>query len=201
MAGNNKHKMLILQPMKVIGAVGDIGSGKDEVLKYLRDRYGVPYLSTGDIVRQMAQEDGVQGTRENLEAISKRCFTELGRGCFVRMAAQEIVKRGWKVAGISGVRSPDDVAAMKEMFGSGFILVRVDINDPRIRFERVRLRGERRDPLTWEAFQEQDRNEEQEFQINRAEAMADYSIDNSGTLEELHRQIDDLVASKKLPVE
>ena len=193
--------MIILQSMKVIGAVGDIGSGKDEVLKYLRDRYGVPYLSTGDIVRRMAQEDGVEGTRENLEAISKRCFTEMGRGCFVRMAAQEIMKRGWEVAGISGVRSPDDVAVMKEMFGSGFVLVRVDINDPRIRFERVRLRSERRDPLTWEAFQEQDKNEEQEFHINRAEAMADYSIDNSGTLEDLHKQLDELVASKKLPVE
>ena len=186
--------------MKVIGAVGDIGSGKDEVLKYLRDRYGVLYLSTGDIVRQMAQQEGVVGTRENLEAISKRCFAEIGRGCFVRMAAQEIMKRGWKVAGISGVRSPDDVAVMKEMFGSGFILVRVDINDPKIRFERVRLRGERRDPLTWEAFQEQDRNEEQEFQINRAEAMADYTVDNSGTLKELHNQLDELVASNRLPV-
>jgi len=187
--------------MKVIGAVGDIGSGKDEVLKYLRDRYGVPYISTGDIVRQMAQEDGVQGTRENLEAISKRCFIDMGRGCFVRMAGQEIVKRGWKVAGISGVRSPEDVAVMKEMFSSGFILVRVDINNTRVRFERIRLRGERRDPLTWEAFLEQDRNEEQEFQISSAEAMADYSLDNSGTLEELHRQIDQLVTSKKLPLE
>ncbi len=186
--------------MKVIGAVGDIGSGKDEVLKYLRDRYGVPYLSTGDIVRQMAQQEGVVSTRENLEAISKRCFVEIGRGCFVRMAGQEIMKRGWKVAGISGVRSPDDVAVMKEMFGSGFTLVRVDINEPRIRFERVRLRGERRDPLTWEAFLEQDRNEEQEFQINRAEAMADYTVDNSGTLKELHNQIDELVASNRLPV-
>jgi dephospho-CoA kinase len=193
--------MLILHPMKVIGAVGDIGSGKDEVLKYLRDRYGVPFLSTGDIVRKMAQEDGVEGTRENLEAISKRCFTQMGRGCIVRMAAQEIMKRDWKVAGISGVRSPEDVAVMKEMFGSGFILIRVDINDPAIRFERVRLRGERRDPLTREAFQEQDRNEQQEFQILRAESLADYTIDNSGTLAELHRQIDELVDSKKLPVE
>jgi dephospho-CoA kinase len=200
-AGNNKHKMITLQLMKVIGAVGDIGSGKDEVLKYLRDRYSVPFLSTGDIVRQMAKDDGVEGSRENLETISKRSFNELGRGCFVRMAAQEIVKRGWKVAGISGVRSPDDVAVMREMFGGGFVLVRVDVNDPRIRFERVRLRGERRDPLTREAFQEQDRNEEQEFQINKAESMADYAIDNSGTLEELHRQIDELVAAKKLPVE
>ncbi|MDD5399511.1 MAG: AAA family ATPase, partial [Dehalococcoidia bacterium] len=84
--------------MKVIGVVGDIGSGKDEVLKHLRDRYGVPYISTGDIVRQMAQQEGVVGTRENLEAISKRCFNQMGRGCFVRMAAQEIINRDWNVA-------------------------------------------------------------------------------------------------------
>jgi dephospho-CoA kinase len=200
MTGNNEPKMVIYRQMKVIGVVGDIGSGKDEVLKHLRNRYGVPYISTGDIVRQMAQQEGVVGTRENLEAISRRCFTEIGRGCFVRMAGQEIQKRGWKIAGISGVRSPDDVAVMKEMFGDGFILVRVDIKDPAIRFERVRLRGERRDPLTLEAFQEQDKNEEREFQISRAEALADYCLDNSGTLEDLRRQIDDLVASQKLPI-
>ena len=193
--------MIILQSMIVIGAVGDIGSGKDEVLKYLRDRYGVPYISTGDIVRQMAHEEGVEGTRENLEAISKRCFTQMGRGCFVRMVGQEIVKRGWEVAGISGVRSPEDVAVMKEMFGNGFILVSVNINDPETRFKRVRLRGERRDPLTREAFREQDSNEEQEFQISKTKALADYTLDNSGTLEALHRQIDKLVVSKRLPVQ
>ena len=31
--------------------------------------------------------------------------------------------------------------------------------------------------------------------------MADYSIDNSRTLEDLHKQLDELVASKKLPLE
>ncbi len=186
--------------MKVIGVVGDIGSGKDELLKHLRDKYGVPYISTGDIVRQIAEEEGLEGTRENLEAISKRCFKEMGRGCFVRMAAQQIIQKGWKVAGISGIRSPKDVAVMKEMFGDDFILVRVDINNPAVRFQRVRLRGEQRDPLTYEAFLMQDRNEEKEFEISKAEALADYSLDNSGTLEQLRRQIDDLVASGKLTV-
>ena len=40
--------------MRIIGVVGKNGSGKDEVLKYLRIRYSVPFLSTGDIVREMA---------------------------------------------------------------------------------------------------------------------------------------------------
>ena len=42
--------------IRVIGTVGKIGSGKDEILKYLQARYSIPYISTGDIVRRMANE-------------------------------------------------------------------------------------------------------------------------------------------------
>ena len=56
---------------RVIGVVGKIGSGKDEVLKYLKAKYGIPYLSTGDLVRDLAAKDGVKPTRENLEIISE----------------------------------------------------------------------------------------------------------------------------------
>ena len=195
------RSVLLCQAMKVIGVVGEIGSGKDEALKYLRARYGVPYLSTGDIVRKMAGEEGVEGTRENLEAISRRCFQDMGKGCFVRMAGEEIVRQGWKVAGISGVRTPDDVEYLRKTFGKGFVLVRVDIKDPLVRFDRVRNRHEERDPLTYEAFRSQDRKEEETFNISRAVAMADCAVDNSGPLEGLHAEIDALIASGNLPVE
>jgi len=192
--------VLICQAMKVIGVVGEIGSGKDEVLKYLREKYGVPYLSTGDIVRKIAGEQGVEGTRENLEAISRRCFQDMGRGCFVRMAADEIAGQGWMVAGISGVRTPDDVEYLRKTLGRDFILVRVEIRDPLVRFGRVRKRSEERDPLTYEAFQLQDKKEEETFNISRAVAMADCALDNSGPLASLHAEIEALVASGCLPV-
>jgi len=185
---------------KVIGVVGEIGSGKDEVLKYLRAKYGVSFLSIGDIVRKMAEDEGVEGTRENLEAISRRCFQDIGKDCFVRMAEEEIVRQGWKVAGISGVRTPDDVELLRKTFGKDFILVRVDIKDPLVRFGRARRRHEERDPLTYEAFQAQDNKEEETFKISAAGAAADYVLDNSGPLESLHSQIDGLVEAKKLPV-
>lgn len=180
--------------------MGEIGSGKDEVLKYLREKYGVPYLSTGDIVRGLASKEGVEGTRENLEAISRRCFHYMGRGCFVRMAGDEIVRQGWKLAGISGVRTPDDVEYLRKTFNKDFILVRVDIKDPLVRFGRVRKRSEERDPLTYEAFQLQDRKEEETFNISGAVAMADCAVDNSGPLASLHAEIEALVASGCLPV-
>jgi len=56
--------------MKVIGAVGQNGSGKDEVLKYLKAACGVPFFSTGDMVREIAAKEGVEATRDNLRAIS-----------------------------------------------------------------------------------------------------------------------------------
>ena len=192
--------MLICQAMKVIGVVGEIGSGKDEVLKYLRDKYGVPYLSTGDIVRKMAEQEGVEGTRDNLEAISRRCFQDMGKGCFVRMAWEEIIRQGWKVAGISGVRTPDDVELLRKTFDEDFILMRVDIADPLVRYDRIRKRNEERDPLTYEAFQAQDREEEETFNISKAVAMADCIVDNSGPLESLHSEIDAMVASGCLPI-
>ena len=183
---------------KVIGIVGDIGSGKDAVLKYLNSKYGIPYLSTGDIVRKIAECSGVEPNRDNLEEISQRCFADLGEGCFVRMVAEEIMGKGWGVAGISGIRSPYDVDVMRSLFGKDFILIKVEINDPQIRFERLRKRHEERDPDTYEQFQTQDKNEKEIFQLDKTRSLADYSLSNDKTISDLHREIDDVVARQKL---
>ncbi|MHB8084451.1 MAG: AAA family ATPase [Dehalococcoidia bacterium] len=186
--------------IRVIGTVGKIGSGKDEILKYLKARYVIPYMSTGDIVRRMADEEGLELTRENLEKISKRCFRKLGKGCFVKMVAEDIIKKKWKIAGISGVRTPADVRVLKKQFGNSFTLIRVEVTDPRLRFKRLQLRHEGRDAAAYKEFLVQDKNEEGEFKISKAEAMADYSIENNGTLADLHRKIGALVRNGKLIV-
>jgi dephospho-CoA kinase len=186
---------------RVIGAVGEIGSGKDEVLKYLHSKYGVTFFSTGDIVRQIAESQGIEPTRENLGQISERCFNDFaqyGKGCFVRMVAEEIIKRKLNIAGISGIRSPDDVQVMQDFFGENFILIWVDIADRRLRYERILLRHEERDPVTYEEFLQQDDREEQVFNISQTGSMARYSLSNDGSVQDLHDEIDRLVAEKKL---
>ncbi|MBN1376552.1 MAG: AAA family ATPase [Dehalococcoidia bacterium] len=184
--------------IKIIGVVGRIGSGKDEVLKYLRSKYGIPYLSTGDMVRAIALKEGLALTRENLEIISERCFIKMGKGCFVKMAAEDILKKDWKVAGISGIRAPADVEILRELFGTAFILLRVDIADTKVRFQRIAKRHEERDPSDFDEFLVQDRSEEEVFHISKTLAMSQHSLKNDGTIEELHRQVNNLVKTKKL---
>ena len=54
------------------------------------------------------------------------------------------------------------------------------------------LRGSKRDNLTYEEFLKQDQVSEELFQIKEAIEMADYSISNNGSLEDLHREVDKL---------
>jgi dephospho-CoA kinase len=184
--------------IKIIGAVGQNGSGKDEVLKHLRTKHGVPFLSTGDVVREIASGEGVEPTRENLGKISDRYFREFGKGYFVRLLAYKIQHTKWKIAGISGIRSLNDVTILKDIFGRDFILIRVYITDPHIRYSRMTTRGEGRDPHNYDEFLKQDQAEEELFSLKEAERLADHSISNDGTLDDLHREIDRLVIENNL---
>ncbi len=184
--------------MIVIGAVGRNGSGKDEVLKYLKSAYDMPFLSTGDIVRGIAAENGIAPTRENLGQISERYFAERGKGCFVKMLADKLKISNWPVSGISGIRSSNDVSILRNIFGKDFILFRVYVTDPKVRFNRMVQRAEGRDPKSYEQFLKQEETEEEIFHIGEAEKQADYAITNDTTLEELHRRIDDVVTVNKI---
>jgi dephospho-CoA kinase len=184
--------------IKVIGVVGQNGSGKDEVLKFLRTKYGVPFLSTGDAVREIASSEGLEPTRENLRGISERRFREFGEGYFVRLVADKIRDTGWKIAGISGIRSLDDVINLKRIFDGDFTLIHVYISNPHIRYNRMIKRAEGRDPRSYEEFLRQDESEERLFSITKTEQYADHVVSNDGTLEDLHREIDKLVSDKGL---
>ncbi|MBW2561785.1 MAG: AAA family ATPase, partial [Deltaproteobacteria bacterium] len=183
--------------MKVIGAIGQNGSGKDEILKYLKAACGVPFFSTGDMVREIAAEEGIEATRDNLRVISERWFSERGEGCFVRLLAERIKKEEDQTVGISGIRSLADVTILKGFFGDDFILINVTMADPRQRYERMVSRGEERDPHSYEQFLALDRAEEDLFHVEEAGRQAQCTIGNDGKfLKERIRLIEQSVLSR-----
>ncbi len=184
--------------MRVIGVAGQNGSGKDEVINHLNSRYHVPSLSTGDIVREIASREGLEPTRTNLQDISERYFHEFGEGHFIRLIADRIRKNGWEIAGITGIRSPEDIAELKNAFEKDFVLIYVNVRDPYVRYTRSRKRGEERDPDSYERFIRQDKAEEELFHIKDAALLADYSLNNDGPLDDLHRALDNLISEKGL---
>lgn len=184
--------------MKVIGVVGMNGSGKDQVVKYLHSRYGIPFLSSGDMVRELAAQKHLEPTRENLGHISAEYFQQHGKGCFMKLISRQIIQKGWQTAGISGIRSPEDVAALKSAFGKDFLLIHVYVTDSLERYSRMRQRGEGRDQNTDLEFQKQDASEEQLFHISETVKYADRNISNDGAIADLNKAIDALLHEEKL---
>ena len=184
--------------MKIIGVIGLNGSGKDEVINYLNKLYNVPTISVGDIVREIAAKEGVEPTRDNLDEITRRYFKQYGEGYFLKQVVEKIRRNNWQTAGISGIRSPEDIAILKEAFKKDFVLVHVYITDSRVRYDRVKKRGSNRDRMTYEDFLKQDEVSRQLFNIQEAIDLADYSIPNDGTLDDMHNEIKKLITTKKL---
>jgi len=176
--------------MRILGVAGRNGSGKDEVVNFLHARCSVAAVSPGDVVRDIAAREKISPTRENLHVVSQRYMEKEGSDFVARRLIRLIETRAWEAVGVSGVRSPDDVAAFRSRFGAGFQLAYVRVGDPTLRFRRLRERREERDPYSLEEFLEQERDEEAQFGIGRVINEADVIIPNDAGLSALHRHIE-----------
>ena len=122
--------------MRIIGVIGLNGSGKDEVVKYLNQRYGVPQISVGDIVREMAAQKGIAPTRDNLDNIVAGYFSRFGEDYIIKLVIDRIRQNQWNAVAISGIRSLTDVAVLKESFKNDFVLIHVSVTGPLDRYTR-----------------------------------------------------------------
>jgi dephospho-CoA kinase len=185
-------------PMRIMGATGLNGSGKDELTNYLRQRCGIRKLSIGDMVRDIAEEENIPKTRENLHDITNRYLTQCGRDYFAKRLIERIEERQWTLVGIPGVRTPTDVLILREHFRKDFLLIHVKVNNPFVRYKRIRRRGKARDPETYEEFLRQDREEEEMFNISDAVKYADITINNDGTMGDFYKEIERSIVNQKL---
>lgn len=182
--------------MKVIGAIGLNGSGKDELINYLHHRCGLVKLSLGDVVREIAAEEGLAPTRENLHAVSRKCFAQHGQDVFVNRLIRKIEASQWPAVGITSVRTPTDVQRLRQHFKDDFLLVQIEVTDPAIRYGRSKRRHEARDPQTAAEFLRQDQAEREMFQLDDSLRQADLIINNDDSLAAFHQRVEETVVSR-----
>ena len=179
--------------MIVIGAMGLNGSGKDTLIDRLCRRCDVHKLSVGDIARQIAEEQQIEPTRENLHHIWQQAMAEHGKDYFMRRVIEIIEQNRWQATGVSGIRTPEDVDITRHHFGDDLLLVHVRVNDARLRYQRLLERDRPRDPDTFEVFTQQEREEEEQFHVREALRQADLVINNYRSLEDFYQAIDYLL--------
>jgi len=179
---------------KIVAICGLSGSGKDAVADYLKEK-GFEYTSLSDRIRAECALRKLATHRDNLIKVGNEIREKFGR--------DELAKRSWeKIKNSAGnkfvivsLRHPDEVNFLKKQAGMKLIAVEASID---VRYQRNASRGRAEDFVTLEKFKEQETRERSgsvnQQQLDRVIAMADFKIDNSGTLEELKEQVEEVLA-------
>ena len=175
----------------VLAAVGKNGTGKDFFLEYVAETYGFPMISIGDVVRELATKDGLELTRDNLHATSKKYMSENGQTFFPEMIVKKIKESDSPNFLVSGIRPPSDIEVFKKAFGEKFVLVAVVISDDKVRYQRMLARGSERDGKSIEKLRENDIHEEEIFRTSESIKMADYVMKNDGSVDDFYDGVTD----------
>ncbi len=172
---------------RLIGLTGPNGSGKGEAAAWLRAR-GYAYLSLSDILREELRRDGTPESRDSLIAKGNALRRAFGPD----VLARRTLARVEGPAVIDSIRNPAEVAVLRRE--PGFILLAFDA-PAAVRFERARLRGRDESAADLDAFIRKEAEERGSDpaaqQLDACLVLADIRLDNSGSLEDLHRRLEE----------
>ncbi|MEE1151043.1 MAG: nucleoside monophosphate kinase [Methanobrevibacter sp.] len=175
--------------MQVMGISGMPGSGKS-IVSDLAAEKGAIIVSMGDIVREEAKKRGESSkeTAQNLRA-------EHGPYIVSELTIKKIKKLQddgvENLIIVEGIRSHHEVEMFKENF-ENFIILSVFTN-PKIRFERLKLRMREDDSQEYSEFERRDKNE-LGFGIGTVIALSDKLIINESDLESFQDEINEFLS-------
>ena len=175
----------------IISVAGHPSSGKDTVAEYIAEHYDFFNWSGGDALRKYIRENNLgEPTREKLSELSIKLRKERGPDFLTRIAFETKTPRLL----ISGTRTVAEAESIKKHKG-----ILIAVTAPRaLRYERARERGRVGDDVSFEQFsaieeKEASGKDPSAHNVDGVISMADYVIENTGTLLELHAKTDALM--------
>ncbi|MFW5884863.1 MAG: AAA family ATPase [Patescibacteria group bacterium] len=176
---------------KIIGLAGEIASGKGTAAEYIRNVYGGRVHRFSGMLRDLAERLYLEENRDNLQKMSTAVREYFGQDILCKTIYEDVKRDDSRYIVIDGVRRFQDVEKLKNLEEFSLVYIKADMEK---RYQRITKRGENVDDnsKTLEEFKK-DNQKEAEKQIQELEKEADFVIDNNGSLEDLYRQIDDIL--------
>lgn len=175
----------------IIGLIGEIAAGKGAAVEYLVKKYNASSYRFSTPLRDLLNRLYLEINRKNMQDISTILRGRFGQGLLANSIAEDVKNDNNKIIVVDGIRRPADIKYLKKL--PEFKLVYITA-EAKTRYRRLLERGENEDDKnkTFKQFLK-DHEAETELEIPEIGGTADYKIDNSGPIEELHRQIDKII--------
>jgi len=174
-----------IKVMKVVSIVGMAGAGKSEVAR-LFEESGFIRIRFGDITDEEIKKRGLELNETNERYIREFLREEYGMAAYAKLNLPRIdeVSKYSDVV-VDGLYSWEEYVFLKTYYGEGFYVVAVWAS-PKTRHERLMRRPER--PLTLEEAISRDEEEIENTNKGGPIAMADFTIINESSLENLRKE-------------
>lgn len=171
--------------VKLVAIVGMCGSGKSTAIEYLTER-GIPKVYFGGIIYKAMEEAGIPRTEdgESEKKFREEIRQKEGKDFVVMRAikeAKKLIEAGQKHIVLDGLYSWTEYKILRKEWPTEMTVVAI-VTPKAIRRKRVAERPDR--PFDAQAVAERDRAEIENLEKGGPIAIADYYIDNSGTVEE-----------------
>lgn len=180
---------------KFVAIVGMCGSGKSVLADALVDR-GYGFRRFGQITLDEVKKRGLEPTEEIEREIREGLRAEHGMSAFAKLNIpifDELLAKGHAVG--DGLYSWDEYKVLREKYGENMVVVAI-YAAPEVRYARLEARiSDSDDPdLRNRGFSRDEAKSRDYAEIENSDkggpiAMADYTIDNSDTLEKYREQI------------
>ena len=181
---------------KIIALVGMPGAGKGTCTTYISEKYGVPLIHFGNMVYEEVQRRGLDNVKD--EKFVREDMRKQGGPAVlahhVARKTKEALDSGAKGVVLDGLYSWSEYKYLHEMFGDD--LITIAITAPRaLRYERVVNRKDGHRQYTAEQVKERDIAEIENLEKGGPIAFADYTLVNTGTTDNLLRQVDEVLTN------
>ena len=174
----------------LVGLTGRNASGKSTFVEWFSAK-GLRSVSCSDSIRAWLAEQGIESTREALIEGGRELRRQGGGGVLAEMLLDIL---SGDDAVVDSIRTPAEVQALRKRGDFFLIEVRADEDS---RWERMNLRGRAGDPVDKQVFLKQEESEasskdEAGQALDATAELADITIDNDGTLEELEMKLEEV---------
>jgi dCMP deaminase len=176
----------------IIGLTGKNASGKGEVAEFLKHR-SFYYHSLSDVIRDELNRKKTPVTRDTLIAAGNELREKFGPDILAKRILEKIDPNQNYV--VDSIRNPSEIQALRQT--ERFSLLNIDAPE-QVRFERIKARGRENDPHTLDEFRKKEEAERKNLSktkqsIEDCQALADFTILNDGSLQELHSKVTEVV--------
>ena len=177
--------------MKVVSIVGMTGSGKSEVAGVF-EKSGFIRIRFGDITDEEIKKRGLELAEKNERYIRELLRQEYGMPAYAKLNLPRIDSaRKHSDVVVDGLYSWEEYTFLKDYYGKDFYVVAVWAS-PKTRYARLSSRLNRR--LTVEEASSRDRAELENINKGGPIAMADFTIINESSLENLKKEARKIIA-------